>query len=298
MTGAAALLTAGLAAEPARAHARRHHAGALRAAAAHDGRILALTVEDETAGAYAVRPLAVADGRPELGAPLGIDLGDGFHPHSMASAAGSLWITGAVELDADRSRPGLIRVDGDAAEAVEPPVAETIRSGVATAVTPIGETAIAVATVGSADRHLAAISRSHLAVSTDGGDTWTHRPLADDLGESFGTVLAAAGDRLYAVTADGDGTQHVYIGGADTELELLATEAGAGRPMAAVATVDERILVFSDQDGRAHLLRYGRGGPESADESADRPAEIVAVPGRPGAWLEVHGDDMRAERLG
>ncbi|WP_100448868.1 sialidase family protein [Glycomyces xiaoerkulensis] len=298
LTGAAAVLAAGVTAAPPRAAAAAAPT-ALRAATVRDGRVLALTADE--AGHYAIRPVeADAGRRVELGPPLEVSLPERFHPHSIAAVGGTLWITGAVDAGRHRALPGLFRVETDRAEAVALPVPDPIRSGAATSIAPLGAEALAVAVEGGPDPHAALIARSHLALSADGGLTWTDRPLAADLGEGYGTVLAGHDGRLYAVAADGAGDQTVYSGLIDAEIEPVAAEPGAGRPMAAVATGGDQVAVFSDRDGSVHGARYGRDGrrPESAGHGGGRTGEVVAVQGRPNAWLETEDDRVSARGLG
>ncbi len=279
--GAAAVLAAGIA-SPARGHGT---AAPIRAAAARDGELLALT-ED-----YQIRRLTVTDGRAETCGPAGITLPEDFHPHSMAALGEVLWITGAVELSPDRSLPALVRADGSGADYADLPVPDEIRSGVATSIAAVGESGLAVAVEGCPDPHLALVTSSRLATSGDAGASWSPHPLADGLGEGYGTRLAAAGERLFAVVADGGGTQAVHTGPPGTELAPAATATGAGRPMAAVWTEAGVVRVFSDLHGEVRESRYTPVGRalESAPECACA-GEVLAIPGRAGAWIESDAD--------
>ena len=134
--------------------------------------------------------------------------------------------------------------------------------------------------------------------------SWKKRPELsrdDPAGARYLLEHAAVGGRVFAVTADGAGTQTMRTGEAtrDAALELVATEAGAGRPMAAVPTAEGEVDIFSDRDGRVGESRFGRGGRVGG---TDRPdcgcaGEIVAIRGRPGAWLEIDADTVRVHGL-
>lgn len=287
--GAAAVLAAGIA-SPARGHGA---AAPIRAAAVRGGELLALT-ED-----YQIRRLAVTDGRAQTCAPAGIDLPEDFHPHSMAALGEALWITGAVELSPDRSLPALVRADDSGADYAELPVPDEIRSGVATSIAALGESGLAVAVEGCPDPHLALVTTSRLVASGDAGATWSPHPLADGLGEGYGTRLAPAGDRLFAVVADGAGTQTVHTGPPGTAPAAGATATGAGRPMAAIWTSGGVVRVFSDLYGKVRESRYTTDGAalETAPECGCA-GEVLAIPGRAGAWLEADADRIsyRTER--
>ncbi|WP_026923471.1 hypothetical protein [Glycomyces arizonensis] len=337
LTGAAALLAAGITAAPGRAGASGA-APSIRSAAARGGELLALTADGEAAEPYAIRRFTVEDdGCVSLGERLPVDLPAGFHPHSMAARGEALWVTGAVDelvktvtvdnrsdplsefgastdpgeadpalpdgvvdIDVYRARPALLRLQGDRSAFAELSVPAQIRSGAATAVALPGRRGLAVAIEGCPDADLAMITRSHLAFSADDGRTWRHVPLAEGLGEGYGTVLAATGDRLVAVTADGTGTQTMRSGSIlRSGLELVATEDGAGRPMAAVPTADGEVSVFSDRDGKVSESRFGHSGRvnESPGTECGCAGEVVAIRGRTGAWLELDADTVRARGL-
>lgn len=337
LTGAAAMLAAGVAAAPGTADAA-DPAPAIRSAAARGEELLVLTDDGDPAEVYAIRRLVVdAERRAGLGRRLPVEFPDGFHPHSIAARGRTLWVTGSVDelvktitvdnrsdapgsdlgslrneadpmlpdaivdIAVHRARPALLRIEEERAAFVEFPVPGSIRSGAATAVALPGERGLAVAVEGCPDAGLAMITRSHLALSSDEGRTWRYSVLAEGLGEGYGTVLAAVGGRVFAVTADGAGTQTMRTGEAtrDAALELVATEAGAGRPMAAVPTAEGEVDIFSDRDGRVGESRFGRGGRVGG---TDRPdcgcaGEIVAIRGRPGAWLEIDADTVRVHGL-
>jgi len=296
LTGAAALLAAGTAGLTVPRPARAAGLPQIRAAAAgwtgRGGELLVLTADPATEADYAVRLLTPAENPEtgaELGPPLPLPLPAGFHPHSMAALGDTLWMTGAVELGPDRARPALVRVR-DAEAAYAPlPLPKTIRSGIATAVAPLGERGLAVAIEGCSDPHLAVITRAHLAVTANGGRSWTDRPLADGLGEGYGTVLTGTERGLFAVVANGEGAQTIRTG---TRLATAATLPDAGRPMAAVATPDH-VSVFSDRQGTVTETRFTHAGTplEAAPACACR-GEILAVPGRPGTWLETDGQTI------
>lgn len=338
LTGAAALLVAGITAAPGRAGASGA-AQSIRSAAARGGELLALIADGGAVEPYAIRRFTVEnDGCVSLGERLPVDLPAGFHPHSMAARGETLWVTGAVDelvktvtvdnrsdpplselgastdpgeadpalpdgvvdVDVYRARPALLRVQGDRSAFAELPVPAQIRSGAATAVALPGRHGLAVAVEGCPDTDLAMITRSHLAFSVDDGRTWRHVPLAEGLGEGYGTVLAATGDRLVAVTADGAGTQTIRSGSAlRGGLELVATEDGAGRPIAAVPTDDGEVSVFSDRDGKVSESRFGRSGRvnESSGLECGCAGEVIAIRGLTGAWLELDADTVRARGL-
>jgi hypothetical protein len=299
LAGAAALIAAAGAGTLA---PRRAHAAALpqiRAAAAgwtgHRGEILVLTADPETEADYALRLLepgdpADPDAPAELGPPLQVPLPADFHPHSMAALGAVLWVTGAVELGHDLAQPALVRIEDGRAAYTALPVPDAIRSGVATAVAPLGDAGLAVVLEGCPDPHSAVVTRSHLAVSIDGARTWTEQRLASGLGEGYGTVLTGTGSGLFAATANQDGTQTIHIGAQEAGYRLgtVPTLPGTGRPMAAVAEADG-VSVFSERDGTVSRARYTIGGaPLEAADCACR-GEVRAVPGSPGRWLETDG---------
>lgn len=311
LTGAAALFATGAAGAiapfPAFAAPTDHRQ--IRAAAAgwtgRNGELLVLTADPDTEADFALRILTDPGGDPDArtpavpGPPLPLPLPAAFRPHSMAATGPVLWITGAMELAHDRARPALIRIEDGTATETPLPVPDQIRSGIATAITPLGEDGLAVAVEGGPDPHLAVITRSHLALSLDRGRTWTERPLATGLGEGYGTVLTETDHGLFAAVADTGGTQTLHTAArpanpADLRLESVATLPGAGRAMAAVAC-DGHVSVFSDQDGTATETRFAHDGAP-LETNAGHPTEncgcsgeILAVPGRRGLWLETDG---------
>lgn len=310
LAGAAAALAAGAVAVPARASAESP-ASPIRSAAALGDGLVALTAEGGDAASYAIRHLTVdAEQRVRLGDRLAVDLPAGFHPHSMAARGETMWVTGAAdelvktiavedgEVDLHRARPALLRIDGADAEFVELPVPPQIRSGVATSVALPGARGVAVAVEGCPDTGVVMITRSHLAFSADDGGTWRHGPIVEGLGEGYGTVLAAVDGQILVVTADGAGTQTAYSG-TDTALELVATQEGVGRPMAAIPTADGGVSVFSDTDGQVNESRFAEGAPVEgpSSEGCGCAGEVVTVHGRLGAWLEIDDDAVRAQGL-
>jgi hypothetical protein len=305
LTGAAALLAgaAAAAASPARAATAPPIYAAATGWTGRGGELLVLTAETESDRAFdhalrVLEPAEAADGTVTgvLGPPLPLPLPADFTPHSMAATGATLWLTGARELGPDQARPALVRIDEGAGEYVDLPVPQGIRSGIATAVTPLGG-GLAVAVEGGPDEHLTVLSRSHLAVSRDGGRTWTEQQLATGLGEGNGTVLAETDRGLFAAVADGAGTQYAYTGRLTESTGLALTPAGnvanAGRPMAAVVD-DTHVSLYSDKDGAITETRF------TDDERTETAfggtaldcaclGEILAVPGRRGLWLETDG---------
>ncbi|MFC3493349.1 hypothetical protein [Glycomyces rhizosphaerae] len=299
LTGAAALFAAGTAGLTVPRPARAAALPQIRAAAAgwigRGGELLVLTADPATETDFALRLLTAAadpEGTAELGPSLPLPLPAGFHPHSMAALGDALWITGAVERVPGEVRPALIWIDEATAEYAELPVPKAIRSGIATAIAPVGDRGLAVVIEGCPDPHLTAISRSHLAVSKNHGRTWTGRPLASGLGEGYGTVLTETDHGLFIAVVDGDGTQTVRTTGKTGVLKQAARLPDAGRPMAAVAASDH-VSVFSDRDGTVAQTRFTAEGDvlESSPDCGCR-GEILAVPGRRGTWLETDGSTI------
>lgn len=301
LTGAAALLAAGTAGFTVPRPARAATLPQIRAAAAgwtgRDGELLVLTADPATESDYALRLLTPAEDpeatTAELGQAIPLALPADFHPHSMAALGSVLWITGAVERVPGEVRPALIWIEEATAEYAELPVPKAIRSGIATAIAPMGDRGLAVVIEGCPDSHLTAISRSHLAVSKDHGRTWTGRPIASGLGEGYGTVLTETDHGLFIAVVDGDGTQTVRTTGKTGVLKQAARLPDAGRPMAAVAASDH-VSVFSDRDGTVAQTRFTAEGDvlESSPDCGCR-GEILAVPGRRGTWLETDGSTIR-----
>jgi hypothetical protein len=295
LTGAAAFAAGTALGSPTPAHppeAQPHLDEGLRihAAAAgwtgRNGELLVLTAEATDDYALCILEPADPSTAADLGPPLPLPLPTGFHPHSMAALGPVLWITGAVETAPDQARPALVRLENGTAAYAAIPIPPEIRSGIATAITPLGTRGLAVAIEGSPDPHLAVLSRSHLATSADGGRTWTDRPLATGLGEGYGTVLTETAEGVFAAVADGTGAQAIHVG---PSLEPVATVPAAGRPMAAITTAGH-VSVFSDRDGTVTETRFTTAGAslESARDCGCR-GEILAVPGRPGLRLEIDG---------
>lgn len=301
LTGAAAFAAGTALGPPALAHEHLpagtrpgHPSGYLRVHAAADlaGELYALTT-GEAAGTASIRPLLVdADGIAEFGPGLPAALPSGFHPHAMAALGDALWVTGAAESGPDAARPRLLRISGERVEPSALPLPPPLKTGVATAISALGPNGLAVVIEGSADAHMTAVSRSHLAYSRDAGRTWTHRPLAAGLGEGHGTALAAVADGVFAVVADGDGTQTVYTG-TPRRPSAAATAPGAGRPMAVVPG-DAYVSVFSDHSGTVAETRYSRTGAILETAPWCRcVGELIAVQGRSGAWIEADGASVR-----
>ncbi|MEU5871806.1 hypothetical protein AB0A73_09635 [Glycomyces sp. NPDC047369] len=305
LTGALLAGAAGLA--PARA-ARAADAPQIRAAAAgwtgRNGELLVLTADALDAG-YALRILepgeAVEPGAAVagvLGPPLPLPLPADFTPHSMAATGAVLWVTGARESAPGAVRPSLVRIEDADGGYADLPVPDDIGAGIATAIAPMGSDGIAVAIEGGADEHLTALSRSRLAVTADGGSTWAAGELADGLGEGYGTVLAETDRGVFAVAADGAGTQTAVnarlaeAGDPQLVLTPAGTYPGAGRPMAAVAA-DTHVSLFSDRDGAVTETRFTDDDRTEAAFGAAADCacqgEILAVPGRRGLWLETDG---------
>lgn len=307
LTSALLAGAAGLA--PARP-ARAADAPQIRAAATgwtgRNGELLVLTASDAE---YALRILEPgeatepgADVTGVLGPPLPLPLPGDFTPHSMAATGAVLWLTGARESAPGRVRPALVRIEDADSGYADLPVPKDIGAGLATAIAPLGADGIAVAIEGGADEHLTALSRSRLAVTTDGGSTWAAGELADGLGEGYGTVLAETDRGVFAAVADGAGTQTAVsarlaeAGTPQLVLTPAGTYPGAGRPMAAVAA-DTHVSLFSDRDGAVTETRFtdderieaAYGG--AAADCACR-GEILAVPGRRGMWLETDGSTI------
>lgn len=300
LTGAAALITAGTAGLTAPRPARAAMLPQIRAAAAgwtgRDGELLVLTADPATESEYGLRLLTPAEDpeatTAELGLAIPLLLPADFHPHSMAALGSDLWITGAVERAPGKARPALIRIDDETAEYAELPVPKATRSGIATAIAPVGDRGLAVVIEGCPDPHLTAISRSHLALSKDHGRTWTGRPLASGLGEGYGTVLTESDHGLFLAVVDGDGTQTVHTTAKTGALKKAARLPDAGRPMAAVAAADH-VSVFSDRDGTvARTLFTVKGDLLESSPDCGCGGEILAVPGRRGTWLETDGSTI------
>jgi hypothetical protein len=307
LTGAAALLatgTAGITVRPARAQSA--DVPRIRAAAAgwtgRNGELLVLTADAATGADYALRILEAGGSgtAAELGPPLPLPLPGAFHPHSMSALGPVLWITGATETASDQARPALVRIENGTSAYAALPIPDEIRSGIATAITPLGPDGLAVAIEGCSDPHLAVIAHSHLATSADRGRTWTGRPLATGLGEGYGTVMAETDRGFFAAIADGTGAQAIHFGtianpalsGAASPSVPVTTLSGVGRPMAAVAGA-AHVSVFSDHDGTVTETRFTtEGTPLESSRTCDCRGEILAVPGRRGLWLEIDGSTV------
>jgi hypothetical protein len=183
-----------------------------------------------------------------------------------------------------------VRIENGTSAYADLPIPDEIRSGIATAITPLGTDGLAVVIEGCPDPHLAVITRSHLASSADRGRTWTERPLATGLGEGFGTVIAETERGVFAAVADGTGAQAIHLGGPDPS--PVATLSGAGRPMAAVAGA-AHVSVFSDHDGTVTETRFTTEGTLlESSRTCDCRGEILAVSGSRGLWLEIDGSTV------
>lgn len=213
-----------------------------------------------------------ADQRVRVGQRLAATLPAQAQPWGIAATGDTLWVTGTVghlaevvrvdnridgipeefrevaaagdpdlpddvvDVEVWHYRPVLYATDGESVTPVDLPVPAEIRWGAATAVATDGERILAVALDGCPDPDAAIITRSHLAVSTDGGQTWRQWLLDDALREGYATTLTVAGGRLVAACVDGDGNRRVRQGplGPRPELRPVEVETGYG-PLAGVA---------------------------------------------------------------
>lgn len=276
------------------------------------------------------------DGRVTPGRPLDVDLPPEFQPWGIAATGEQLWVTGTIgylfevvtvdnradtvpeefreiagdgdpelpdeifDLEVWHYRPALYAVTGDRAEPVDLAVPDEIRWGAATGIVTGDDGTIAVAMDGCPDPDAAVVTRTHLAVSGDGGATWRQRLLDRAGGEGFATSLVTTAGRLHALTVDGAGTRRLRSGilGTEPDLDLVDTVHDAGPVLAAVPDGRGGIKVLTEVGGR---VRFDIYRPEAIDRrAAAEPApcacattEVVAVNGADDLWMTIAADGAR-----
>lgn len=273
------------------------------------------------------------DGQVHIGSQLDVDLPDEFQPWGIAAGGGRLWVTGTLgnlfevvtvdnrsdsvpeefremagegdpelpdaifDLEVWHYRPALFAITGNRAEQVDLEVPEEIRWGAATAIVTDGPRSITVAMDGCPDPDAAVVTRTHLAVSNDGGATWRQRLLDRSLGEGFATTLVATGGRLLSLSVNGEGTRRLRSGllGSDPDLDLVDTVHDAGPVLAAVPDGRGGVKVLAEGAGGVGIEAYGPDTIERRAAAEPAPCactttDVVAVNGADDLWITVTAD--------
>jgi hypothetical protein len=207
---------------------------------------------------------------------------------------------GVFEYEEWRYRPALYVV-GQGVEQVDLTVPERIGWGVATGIVTDGARSIIVAIDGSPHPDAGVITRTHLAGSTDGGQTWRQRLLDDSLHEGYATSLVGTEGRLLALSVDGAGTRRLRSGflGSDPDLDLVDAVDGAGPVVAAVPDGQGGVKVLTQTaDGSIGIDAYRRDTLDRRDVAESGPCacattNVVAVNGADGLWIAVTADGAR-----
>lgn len=276
------------------------------------------------------------DGHVTAGRRLDVELPQEFQPWGIAASGEQLWVTGTLgqlfevvtvdnrpdtipeefreiagegdpdlpdeifDLEVWHYRPALYAITGNQAEPVDLDVPEEIRWGAATGIVTDGAGTIAVAMDGCPDPDAAMVTRSHLAVSDDGGATWRQRLLDRARGEGFATTLVGTAGRLHALSVDGAGTRHLRSGilGSGPDLDLVDTVHDAGPVLAAVPDGRGGIKVLTEVDGRIRFDIYRQEAIERRAAAEPEPCacattEVVAVHGADDLWMTITADGAR-----
>lgn len=225
------------------AHEGHHSALTIWAAARNGTRYLGLAGSGDVPE---IRELVIGSrGTVTLGSTVGA-LPEAFTALALLSVGGRLLVSGAAPFQVagvESLQPTLYDVSGP--QPVELPLAPYVTTafGVATAVASTGPRHLAVAIEGSADVEQQYNAVTHVATSADAGQTWSVSTLATGLGEGFPSHLTAAGDRLFAVTVDGQAARRGHEGAA-----------GGGWRRVSAGPVDGTLLTVHTTRGRAFEL--------------------------------------------
>ncbi len=278
-----------------------------RAALAHEGHHPALTIW--AAARHGVRYLALAGSgdRPEIrelviGSRGTVTLGstanalpEAFTALALLSVGGRLLVSGAAPYQVggiESLRPSLYDVTGP--QPVELPLASHVTTafGVATAVASTGPRHLAVVIEGSDEVEQQYNADTQIATSPDAGQTWSLSTLATGLGEGFPTHLTAAGDRLFAVTVDGQAARRGHEKAPGNGWQRLSA-GPADATLLAVHTTHGRAFELIDRSPDGVVRRFQREPAGTTWRSVGtvqigEPIHtIVAVNGAPGELVAV-----------
>lgn len=274
------------------AHEGHHPALTIWAAARHGTRYLALAGSGD---APEIRELVIdSRGIATLGSAVSV-LPDAFTALALLSAGGRLLVTGAAPYqvaDVSSLRPTVYDATGP--QPVELPLASQVTTafGVATAVASTGPRHLAVAIEGSDDVEQQYNAVTQVATSLDAGQTWSVSTLATGLGEGYPSHLTAAGDRLFAVTVDGQGARRGHERAPGSGWQRLSAGPADGT-LLAVRTTRGRAFELIDRSPDGVVRRFQREPAGTTWRSVgtvqigEPILAIVAVNGAPGELVAI-----------
>jgi hypothetical protein len=309
----------------------------IRAAAWWRDRLIALTASAAEPAQYALHYLDVgADGVAVLGDGIGPALPSDFVPVEIAATGEVLWVGGAIDhlasvvtvdnriddlpeglreltseedldpaipagvskMEVRQSKPGLVRISDDSVELADFPIPTDIQSGVVSSVDVSPDGVLGIVIDGCDDPDMAMVTRSHVAVSYDGGSTWDSNLLADDIGEAYGSALVAVDRSFFSITSTGRDAQIISRApDLDMNFEVIATTADAGAPISVGTAAGGQLVVFTKVDDEIAEHRYSDGhvstakAPELA-AGCGCAGHLVTVRGGRSEWLEAEGSTL------
>jgi len=274
------------------AHEGHHPALTIWAAARHGTRYLALTGSGDKPE---IREL-VMDSRGVLTLGPAVNaLPDAFTALALLSTGGRLLVTGALPYQVagvNSLRPSGYDVTGP--RPVELSLASHVTTGfgVATAIASTGPRHLAVAIEGSADVEQQYNAVTQVATSLDAGQTWSVSTLATHLGEGFPSHLTAAGDRLFAVTVDGQASRSGHERAPGSGWQRLSAGPADGT-LLAVHTTRGRAFELIDRSSDGVVRRFQREPAGTTWRSVgtvqigEPILAVVAVNGAPGELVAI-----------
>jgi hypothetical protein len=272
------------------AHEGHHPALTIWAATRHGARYLALTGSGDEPE---IRELVIgARGTVTLGSAVGV-LPDAFTAVALLSVGGRLLVAGATPYqvaEITSLRPTLYDVTGPQARELPLAAHLTTAFGAATAIASTGPQHLAVAIEGSDDAEQQYNAVTQIATSPDAGQTWTASALATNLGEGFPSHLTAAGDRLFAVTVDGQTVRRGYAKAPGGGWQRLSAEPAEGT-LLAVHTTRTHAFGLIDRSSEGVVRRFQREPAETIWRSVGtveigQPVlAVVAISGAPGEFV-------------
>lgn len=274
------------------AHEGHHPALTIWAAARHGSRYLALGGSGDQPE---IRELVVGSrGTVTLGSTVNT-LPEAFTALALLSVGGRLLVSGADPYrvaGVESLRPTLYDVTGP--QPVELPLASHVTTafGVATAVTSTSPRHLAVVIEGSDDVEQQYNAVTQVATSPDAGQTWSVSTLAAGLGEGFPSHLAASGDRLFAVTVDGEAARQGHEMAPGSGWQRLSAGPADGT-LLTVHTTRGRAFELIDRSADGVVRRFQREPAGTTWRSVGtvqigEPIHaIVAVNGAPGELVAV-----------
>jgi hypothetical protein len=274
------------------AHEGHHPSLTIWAAARHDSRYLALA---GSGGQPEIRELVLGSrGTVTLGPTVGV-LPDAFTALALLSVGGRLLVAGAAPYQVagvTSLRPALYDTTGPQPEELPLAPSVTTAFGVATAIASTDPRHLAVAIEGSDDVEQQYNAVTQVATSPDAGRTWTVSTLATGLGEGFPSHLTAAGDRLFAVTVDGQAARRGHERVLGSGWQRLSAEPAEGT-LLTVHTTRGRAFELIDRSPDGVVRRFQREPAETTwravgtVEIGEPVLAVVAVNGAPGELVAV-----------